>query len=83
MSILDRIRAHGGEVIRDGWNIRLRPGRIDAKAIAWIGQNKTALMQEVWPEHDDWQERAAIMEFDGGMARADAEAAAYQRVMQC
>ena len=29
---------------------------------------------------DEWEERAAIMEFDGGMDRATAEAAAYTDV---
>lgn len=82
MSILDRIRAHGGEVIRDGWKIRLRTGRLDQKAVAWIGQRKDALMQEVWPEYDAWAERAAVMEFDAGMSRSDAEAAAYSDVMR-
>lgn len=82
MSILDRIRAHGGEVIRDRWNIRLRAGRLDPKAVAWIGQHKPELMREIWPEFDDWEERAAIREFDGGLSRAEAEAAAYDDVMR-
>ena len=83
MRILDRIRAHGGEVIRDRWTIRLRRGRLDAAALAWIGRNRDALMGEVWPEHDAWVERAAIMEFDGGLSRAEADAAAYRDVMAC
>lgn len=82
MSILDRIRAHGGEVIRDKWTISLRKGRLSVEALEWVKAHKADLMREVWPEHEDWEERAAIMEFDGGMSRADAEAAAYQRVMR-
>lgn len=82
MSILARIRAHGGEVVRDRWTIRLRPGRLDQKATAWIGRNKAALMAEIWPEHDAFEERAAIMEFDAGMTREAAEAAAYASVMR-
>ena len=83
MSILDRIRAAGGEVIRDKWNIRLRRGRLTDEALAWLRepQNKTRLMREVWPMFDDFEERAAIMEFDGGLPRADAEAAAYECIM--
>lgn len=81
MSIIDRIRVHGGEVIRDGWNISLRKGRLADDAVKWIGQNKPALMREVWPEFDDFEERAAIMEFDGGMTRDEAQQAAYAEVM--
>lgn len=83
MSILARIRAHGGEVIRDRWTLRLRAGRLTPEAVTWIGQRKGDLLREVWPECDDWQERAAIREFDGGQSRDDAEAAAYAEVMAC
>lgn len=83
MSIVDRIRAHGGEVIRDRWHIRLRRGRLTDDAVKWIGEHRAALMREVWPEYDDWEERAAIREFDGGQERADAEEAAYREVVPC
>ena len=81
MSIIDRIRANGGEVIRDGWTISLRKGRLTDDAVKWIGQNKAALTREIWPEYDEWEERAAIMEFDGGMTRDEAQQAAYAEVM--
>ncbi|MBJ2153989.1 hypothetical protein [Paracoccus sp. IB05] len=83
MSIIDRIRANGGEVIRDQWRISLRPGRMTLAATAWVKDRWRELCREIWPEFDDWEERAAIMEFDGGMSRDDAEAAAYRRVMGC
>lgn len=83
MSILARIRAHGGDVVRDGWAFRLMPGRLDAKAIAWVRANMDAVKREVWPEYDDFEERAAIMEYDGGLPRPEAEAAAYRRVSSC
>lgn len=83
MSILARIRANGGEVIRDEWRITIKPGRLKPDALAWVQANKANLMREVWPEYDDFEERAAIMEFDGGMTRPEAEAAAYRRVMGC
>ncbi|HLS19453.1 MAG TPA: hypothetical protein VK090_06560 [Paracoccaceae bacterium] len=79
--ILDRIRAHGGEVIRHKWTIRMRRGRLSDAAIEWVTRHKDALLREVWPEADDFEERAAIMEFDGEMSRAEAEAAAYRDVM--
>lgn len=81
MSIIDRIRANGGEVIRDGWMISLRKGRLTDDQVAWIARNKSALMQEVWPESDAFEERAAIREFCGGQSRDEAEAAAYREVM--
>lgn len=81
MAIIDRIRAHGGEVIRDKWNITLRKGRLTVDALAWIKERRADLMREVWPEYDEFEERAAIREFCGGMSRPDAEAAAYAEVM--
>ena len=81
MSILARIRAHGGEVTRDGWTIRLRPGRLKPDALAWVKAHRDDLLAEVWPERDAFEERAAIMEYDAGMPRAEAEAAAYREVM--
>ena len=80
MNILTRIRAHGGEVIRDRWQLRLRRGRLTDAAMEWLRkpQVRTAVMAEVWPEADAFEERAAIMEFDGGMARQEAEEAAYR-----
>ncbi|KGM50648.1 hypothetical protein [Pseudooceanicola atlanticus] len=82
MSILDRIRANGGEVVRDQWRIRLRRGRLTDAAIKWIGERRDELMREVWPSYDDWLERAAIREFDGGQARHEAETAAYEEIMK-
>ena len=83
MSIMARIRAHGGEVIRDKWRISLRKGRLTAEALTWIAKHRDALMHEVWPEYDAWIERAAIMEFEAGMPREAAERAAYEGVMKC
>lgn len=81
--ILDRIRANGGEAVRDKWEIRLRAGRLSPAALAWIRSNKERLMQEVWPEYDQWVERAAIMEFDGNLCRSDAGRAAYAEITGC
>lgn len=83
MSILDRIRAQGGEVIRDKWTISLRRGRLSSEALAWVQDHRDDLMREVWPQFDDWEERAAIREHDGGQDRQTAEAAAYAEVMSC
>lgn len=85
MSIVARIRAHGGDVIRDRFTLRLRTGRLSPDALAWLRKPevRAAVMREVWPEFDDWEERAAIMEFEAGVTRADAEEAAYRRVAGC
>jgi hypothetical protein len=79
VSIVARIRAHGGEVIRDRWHLRLRRGRLTDEALAWLRLERVraAVMLEVWPEADAFEERAAIMEFDGGLTRPEAEEAAY------
>lgn len=83
MSILARIRANGGDVIRDGWRMILRPGRLKSDAIAWLQQPhiRAALHAEIWPLAPDWEERAAIREFDGGQDRAEAEREAYREVL--
>lgn len=44
MSILARIRANGGEVIRDEWRITIKPGRLKPDALAWVQANKADLM---------------------------------------
>lgn len=80
MIILARIKAHGGEVIRDEWRFSLRKGRLTPAAIEWLRTHWLDVCNEAWPDFDRWQERAAIREFDGGQPRADAEAAAYREV---
>jgi len=83
LSIVERIRALGGEVGRDRWNISLRKGRLDATALAWIAKHRGQLMREIWPEYDAFEERAAIIEYDGGLPRQEAERAAYREVCGC
>ena len=83
MKIVARIRAHGGDVIREGHKFRLRQGSLTAEHVAWIKANLDAVKREVWPAFDDFEERAAIMEFDGGLPRAEAESAAYEEVTKC
>jgi len=80
--ILDRIRAHGGDVKRAGWRLKIvKRGNLDAAAMRWIGENRADLMRELWPLYDDWEERAAIREFDGGQSREDANNAALKEVL--
>lgn len=78
--ILDRIRAKGGEVTLDRWHPRMKRGRLSDDALAWVRAHRDDLMREVWPAYDDWQERAAVMEYDAEMTREGAEAAAHADV---
>lgn len=82
-SILARIRANGGDVVRQDWRFTLRRGRLTEEAIRWVRSRWTVVCAEIWPAFDLWSERAAIMEFCGGMSRADAERAAYAEVTGC
>lgn len=83
MSILARIRTHGGDVTRDAWSIRLHPGRLTPAAIAWVRDHKLDVLREVWPAADAFEERAAIREYCGGQSRGEAEAEAYREVASC
>lgn len=82
-SILSRIRANGGDVGRQEWRFTLRRGRLTEDAIRWVRARWPEVCLEVWPAFDLWSERAAIMEFCGGMSRAEAERAAYAEVSAC
>lgn len=80
MSIVARIKANGGSVRLDGHRLRITTGKLPPAAVAWIARNKRELMREVWPGFDDFEERAAIREYDGGQERAHAETQAYAEV---
>jgi hypothetical protein len=81
--ILARIRDHGGDVTCDEWRMKLRPGRLPPHALDWLRRPdvRAQLHREVWPQADEWHERAAIREFDGGQDRDHAEREAYREVM--
>lgn len=81
--ILARIRDHGGDVIRDEWRMKLRVGSLPPHALAWLKRPevRAQLHRELWPEVDDFHERAAIREFEGGQDRDTAEREAYREVM--
>jgi len=80
--VLDRIRAAGAEVRRDGWRLRIvRRGRLGEAGLRWLAENRARVMRELWPLYDEWEERAAIREFDGGQPREEANDAALKEVM--
>lgn len=79
--VLDRIKAAGAEVRRDGWRLRIvRRGRLGDVGVRWIADNRARVMRELWPLYDEWEERAAIREFDGGQGREAANDAAVKEV---
>lgn len=83
MSILARIRAHGGDVIRDGWRFSLKRGRLSAAALSWLRSHWAEACHEAWPALGAFEERAAIREYDGGQDRATAEREAFAEVSSC
>ena len=83
MSILARIHANGGDVVRTEWRFALKRGRLSAEALAWLKGRWFDACCEAWPPLGAWLERAAIREFDGGESRPDAERAAYEEVAGC
>lgn len=80
MSILSRIHANGGDIVRDEWRFSLKRGRLSTAALAWLRLRWFEACCEAWPALGTWVERAAIREFDGGESRADAERNAYAEV---
>ncbi len=83
MSILARIQAHGGQIVRVEWRFTLKPGRLSPAALAWLKKHWRAACTEAWPVLDRWEERAAIREYMGGQSRAEAEAEAYAEIAGC
>lgn len=83
MSILARIHAHGGQIVRSEWRFTLKPGRLTPDALSWLKKHWRAACAEAWPALDLWEERAAIREYMGGQSRAEAEASAYAEVAGC
>jgi len=77
-SIIAKIHDRGGSVdLRDG-KLILRRGNLTDAAVEWIKVHRADLIREMVPPHlaDEFEERAAIREYDGGQYRAKAEAAA-------
>lgn len=83
MSILARIRAHGGDIVQDQYRFSLKRGRLTSEAIEWLKANWLEACCEAWAGFDAWLERAAIREFDGGEAREEAEKWAFAENPPC
>lgn len=81
MSILAWIRSEGGDAFMERTQLCVRRGRLTDADLAWIKERHRELSRELWPEFDDWEERAAIREYCGGQSREEAEREAYREVM--
>jgi hypothetical protein len=69
-AIIARIRALGANVILDAGKLRFVNGaRLPADAAQFIGKHRDALIAHLQDEVDEVDERAAIIEFDGGVPR--------------
>lgn len=84
MKILDRIRAKGGDVRLDAGRLVITRGRLSVEAVEWLRAHRSDVIAELvgsW-HREDWEERAAIREFDGGQDRHDAELQAAIEIMR-
>ena len=75
--IIDRIRANGGDLIRNGYAFTLRRGRLTDEQVEWVKSRIDEVKLEVWPKYVEWVERVAIIRHDRGLTLADAQADAY------
>lgn len=72
-AILARIRTHGANVILDDGKIRVVNGRgLPDGAVSYITTHSREIAAFLEKEAE-FEERAAMMEFDGGLTRASAE----------
>ncbi|RUM95171.1 hypothetical protein EET67_24795 [Pseudaminobacter arsenicus] len=71
--ILARVRACGANILLDGMRLEIvNPSRLPEGASAFIRQNAKAIAAFLDSEAE-FEERAAIMQFDGGLTRPAAE----------
>ncbi|BCH32616.1 hypothetical protein MesoLjLc_45460 [Mesorhizobium sp. L-8-10] len=71
--ILDRIRAHGANVMLDGPKLVIvNREKLPAGALDFIRQHGKEIAAFLGTE-SEFEERAAIIEFDGGLSRPAAE----------
>lgn len=72
-AILSRIRTHGANVVLDDGKIRVVNGKgLPEGAVSYIAAHGREIAAFLVREAE-FEERAAIMEFDGGLTRASAE----------
>jgi hypothetical protein len=89
ISALKAARAAGVELALDGDDLALKAASAPSAAVLdALSRHKAEIMVLLRPAEDGWsaedwqvffEERAGIVEFDGGMPRAEAEAQAFAR----
>lgn len=81
--IMKRIRAHGANVTIDGGKlIVVNKAKLPEGALDFIRQNSRAIAAFI-ERKGDVDERAAIIEFEGGMPRRDADRIARLLFANC
>jgi len=71
--IIARVRAHGANILLDGRRLEIiNPAKLPEGASAYIRENAKAIAVFL-SEEAVFEERAAILQYDGGLRRADAE----------
>lgn len=71
--IVERIRSYGANVVLDGRKLEIvNPGKLPEGAGAYVRQNAKEIAAFLDREAK-FNERAAILEYDGHLRRADAE----------
>lgn len=82
VDLLTRVRLRGANITLgpDGLRI-INRDKLSAEAVAFIRKHRAAIVEHLRQEdaEAEFEERAGILEFDGGMCRADAEA--YARLL--
>ena len=87
VSVLRALRAEGAVVTLDGANLRLRAsGPLPPSVVSAARAEKASLVDLLtcypnFPDRlDDFEERAAILEFDAHLSRSEAERRAWAEV---
>lgn len=87
LAVLRALRSEGCTVTLDGGNLRLRaPVPLPPAIVSAVRAEKPGLVRllsrhaDVFDRLDDFEERAAILEFDGHLSCAEAEQQAWREV---
>lgn len=72
--IITRVRELGANIVLEKGALRLvNKAKLPAEALAYIAKHKLEIGEFLREQEDDFEERAAIIEFDGKMPREWAE----------
>ena len=87
LTLLRQARAAGLTVTTDGAALKVRGPRKAEALVRQLLANKGAVLEALIADlpadwHFLWDERAAIMEFDGGLPRERAEALALAHILE-